>query len=111
MLLHAVFVRAIEPHGRLLSIDVSEAKSMPGVVAVLTGADLTDVWVLPPRLPTANKAMVRPMMAQDVVRFVGEPVAVVLAETRAEAADGAEVVIVETDPLPPVIDLEDALAR
>ena len=107
--LHAVFVRAIEPHGRLLSIDTSEATSMPGVVAVLTGADLTDVWILPPRLPTANKAMVRPMMALDVVRFVGEPVAVVVADTRAQAVDAAEVVLVDTEPLPPVIDLDDAL--
>ncbi len=107
--LHAVFVRSIEPHGRLVSIDAADASAMPGVAAVLTGDDLTDVWVLPPRLPMANKAMVRPMMAQGMVRFVGEPVAVVLAESRAEAVDAAEAVIVETDPLPPVIDLDDAL--
>ena len=107
--LHAVFVRAIEPHGRLLAVDTTDAISMPGVVAVLTGADLTDVWVLPPRLPTANKAMVRPMMAQGVVRFVGEPVAVVLADSRVRAADAAEAVVVETESLPPVIDLDDAL--
>ncbi|MEP7045500.1 MAG: xanthine dehydrogenase family protein molybdopterin-binding subunit [Ilumatobacteraceae bacterium] len=107
--LHAVFVRSIEPHGNLISVDTTEAASMPGVVAVLTGEDLTDVWVLPPRLPPANKAMVRPMMAQGSVRFVGEPVAIVLAETRAEAADAAEVVVVDTERLPPVIDLDDAL--
>ena len=107
--LHAVFVRSIEPHGRLVSVDTTDASAMPGVAAVLTGEDLTDVWVLPPRLPMANKAMVRPMMAQGVVRFVGEPVAVVLAESRAEAVDAAEAVIVDTDPLPPVIDLDDAL--
>jgi aerobic carbon-monoxide dehydrogenase large subunit len=107
--LHAVFVRSIEPHGRLVSIDTADATAMPGVVAVLTGDDLTDVWVLPPRLPMANKAMVRPMMAQGVVRFVGEPVAIVLAESRAEAVDAAEAVIVVTDPLSPVIDLDDAI--
>ena len=107
--LHAVFVRSIEPHGRLVSIDTADATTMPGVVAVLTGDDLTDVWVLPPRLPMANKAMVRPMMAQGVVRFVGEPVAIVLAESRAEAVDAAEAVIVVTDPLSPVIDLDDAI--
>lgn len=107
--LHAVFVRSIEPHGKLVSVDISGAAAMPGVAAVLTGADLTDVWVLPPRLPPGNKAMVRPMMAQDRVRFVGEPLAVVLAETRAQAADAAEVVIVDTEPLPPVIDLDAAL--
>ncbi|MGZ4671803.1 MAG: xanthine dehydrogenase family protein molybdopterin-binding subunit [Ilumatobacteraceae bacterium] len=107
--LHAVFVRSIEPHGRLVGVDAADASAMPGVAAVLTGDDLSDVWVLPPRLPMANKAMVRPMMAQGVVRFVGEPVAIVLAESRAEAADAAEAVIVTTDPLPPVIDLDDAL--
>ncbi len=106
--LHAVFVRSIEPHGRLVSVDISVAAAMPGVAAVLTGQDLTDVWVLPPRLPMANKSMVRPMMAQDVVRFVGEPLAVVLAESPAEAADAAEAVLVETEFLPPVIDLDDA---
>ena len=107
--LHAVFVRSIEPHGRLVSVDTAEAAAMPGVVAVLTGKDLTDVWVLPPRLPMANKTMVRPMMAQDVVRFVGEPVAVVLAESPAEAADAAETVLVDTEFLPPVIGLDDAI--
>jgi aerobic carbon-monoxide dehydrogenase large subunit len=108
--LHAVFVRSIEPHGRLVSVDTTQAAAMPGVVAVLTGQDLTDVWVLPPRLPMANKAMVRPMMAQSVVRFVGEPIAVVLAESRAQAADAAEAVLVETDFLTPVIDLDDSLS-
>ena len=107
--LHAVFVRSIEPHGRLVSVDTTDAATMPGIVAVLTGQDLTDVWVLPPRLPSANKAMVRPMMAQGAVRFVGEPVAVVLAESRAEAVDAAEAVVVGTESLPPVIDLDDAL--
>ena len=107
--LHAVFVRSIEPHGRLVSVDTTDAATMPGVVAVLTGQDLTDVWVLPPRLPTANKAMVRPMMAQGVVRFVGEAIAVVLAESRVEAVDAAEAVVVDTESLPAVIDLDDAL--
>jgi len=107
--LHAAFVRSVEPHGRLVSIDASAARVLPGVRAVLTGADLTDVWVLPPRLPAGNAAMVRPMMAQGVVRFVGEPVAVVLADTRAEAADGADAVLVEIDPMRAVVDLDDAL--
>jgi carbon-monoxide dehydrogenase large subunit len=106
---HAVFVRSIEPHGQLISVDTSDATAMPGVLAVLTGDDLTDVWVLPPRLAVANKAMFRPMLAQGVVRFVGEPVAIVLAESRAEAVDAAETVIVVTEPLPPVIDLDDAI--
>ncbi|HEY7625622.1 MAG TPA: xanthine dehydrogenase family protein molybdopterin-binding subunit, partial [Ilumatobacteraceae bacterium] len=106
---HAVFVRSIEPHGRLVAVDTADAAAMPGVIAVLTGADLTDVWVLPPRLPSANKAMFRPMMALDTVRFVGELVAVVLAETREQAVDAAEAVIVDTEALPPVIGVDAAL--
>ncbi|HSB86472.1 MAG TPA: xanthine dehydrogenase family protein molybdopterin-binding subunit, partial [Ilumatobacteraceae bacterium] len=107
--LHAVFVRSIEPHGTLVSVDTTEATAMRGVAAVLTGADLTDVWVLPPRLPSANRAMFRPMMAQGTVRFVAELIAVVLAETREQAADAAEAVIVDTEPLPPVIGVDAAL--
>ena len=106
--LHAAFVRSIEPHGRLVSIDPSTAHALPGVRAVLTGDDLTDVWVLPPRLPAGNAAMVRPMMAQGVVRFVGEPVAVVLADMRTEAVDGADAVVVHIDPMPAVVELDDA---
>ena len=104
--LHAVFVRSIDAHATIVSVDVDEARSMPGVHAVFTGEDLTDLWVLPPRLPMMNKAMYRPMLAQGRVRFVGEPVAVVLADSRQHAADAAETVIVETDPLPVVLDLE-----
>ena len=103
--LHAVFVRSIEAHSTLLSIDTAEAAAMPGVVTVFTGDDLTDLWVLPPRLPMMNKAMVRPMLAQGRVRYVGEPIAVVLAETRAQAADAAETIYAETEPLPVVLDL------
>jgi aerobic carbon-monoxide dehydrogenase large subunit len=102
---HAAFVRSIEPHARLRSIDSADASALPGVLAVWTGADLTDVWPLPPRLAMMNKAMVRPMMADGVVRFVGEPVAVVLAETRAIAIDAAEQVIVDYEPMPALVDI------
>lgn len=108
--LHAVFVRSIEPHGRLLSVDTTAAMEMPGAVAAWTGDDLTDVWVLPPRLPSGNPAMYRPMLAQGKVRFVGEPVAIVLAETRAQAVDAAEAVVVDTESLPAVVDLDAAVA-
>jgi aerobic carbon-monoxide dehydrogenase large subunit len=108
--LHAVFVRSIEPHGRLVSVDTTAAREMPGVAAVWTGDDLTDVWVLPPRLPNGNPAMFRPMLAQGKVRFVGEPVAIVVAETRAQAADAAEAVIVDTESLPAVVDLDASAA-
>lgn len=108
--LHGVFVRSIEPHGRLLGVDVADALEMDGVVAIYTGEDIrNEIWPLPPRLPIMNKLMVRPMLAVDRVRFVGEPIALVLATSRAAAADAAELVVADIDPLPVVIDLEDAL--
>lgn len=104
---HAAFVRSIEPHGRITQIDTSTALEMDGVVAVVTGEDIRDeIWPLPPRLPMMNAKMLRPMLAVDVVRFVGEPVAVVFAETAALAEDAAEAVYVDYDRLPPVVDLE-----
>lgn len=105
--LHAHFVRSIEPHAGLTSVDVSAALDAPGVVAAFTGADI-DAWPLPPRLPTMNRDLWRPLLALDTVRFVGEPVAVVLAETRTQAADAAEEVWVDYDPRPAVTDLKAA---
>jgi aerobic carbon-monoxide dehydrogenase large subunit len=104
---HAVFVRSIEPHARITGVDTGDALAIDGVVAVFTGDDLrNEIWPMPPRLPIMNKAMIRPMLANDVVRFVGEPLAVVIATTRASAVDGAEAVIVDYDPLPVLIDIE-----
>jgi carbon-monoxide dehydrogenase large subunit len=108
--LHAAFVRSTEAHAKILGLDTADAARMPGVVAVFTGADLTDVWPLPPRLPMMNKAMLRPMMANDRVRFVGEPVAVVLAATLAQAVDAAELVLVDYERLPALIELAESLA-
>jgi carbon-monoxide dehydrogenase large subunit len=105
--LHAHFVRSIEPHARLRSVDVSEAQAAPGVVAVFTGPEI-DGWPLPPRLPSMNGALWRPLLATDTVRFVGEPVAIVLAETRAQAADAAEAVVIDYEHLPTVTDLRAA---
>jgi aerobic carbon-monoxide dehydrogenase large subunit len=106
---HAVFVRSIEPHARIVSIDVSEALATHGVVAVFTGEDVrNEIWPLPPRLPMMNKAMIRPMLAADVVRFVGEPMAVVIATSRSAAVDGAEAVIVDYDALPVVTDIHES---
>ena len=106
--LHLEFVRSSYAHARLVSIDAEEARAMPGVVAVFTGADLG----LPPYegLMEVNAQCVRPPLAQEKVRFVGDAVAVVVAETRTAATDAAEAVIVECDPLPAVADPEAALA-
>jgi carbon-monoxide dehydrogenase large subunit len=107
-LLHAVFVRSTMAHARLDSIDTSEAAAMPGVVGVYHAEDLG----LEPHQGFAMvpAALARPHLARDVVRFVGDMVAVVVGETRAQAADAAEAVIVDYEPLPAVIDPEAALA-
>ena len=102
--LHVHFVRSIEPHARLRSVDTSDAAAAPGVVAVFTGPQING-WPFPPRLPMMNKDLWRPLMATEKVRFVGEPVAVVLAESAAEAADAAELVVIDYEPLPPLVDL------
>ena len=104
----AAFVRSPVAHARIASIDVSEARRQPGVVAVLTAADLGvgafhGFMVL-------NEACARPPLATDKVRFVGEAVAMVVAGTEAQAQDAAETVVVEYDPLPAVADVEEAVA-
>jgi len=98
---HAVFVRSIFAHARVGAIDASHAVAMPGVVGVFTAADLP----LPPLASgIVPPEFARPIVASEVVRFVGELVAVVVAETRAQAVDAAEAVMVDYDPLPVVVD-------
>jgi carbon-monoxide dehydrogenase large subunit len=106
--LHLTLVRSPLAHGRITGIDVEAAKAAPGVVGVFTGADLD----IGPALlfPAANKAMVRPFLATDRVRFVGEPVAAVLTEHPYQGQDAAELVEVDYDPLPAVIGLKESLA-
>ena len=108
--LHLAFVRSYLPHGELLEIDTSTAEAMPGVVTVFTAADLASPECpLPPAHPGgagAPAAMARPYLATERVRFVGEPVAVVVAQTAAEAADATEGVLVALDPLPAVVGIE-----
>ena len=99
--LHAVFVRSALAHARITGIDTSEAAAMPGVHSVVTGADLG----LPPaRAFGRQPALARPRLAVERVRYVGEPVVVVLAEARALAVDAADAVVVDYDPLPAVVD-------
>ncbi len=107
-LLHVAFVRSTMAHARIESIDKGDAVEMPGVVAVYTAEDLG----LEPLQGFAMvpAALARPPLADAIVRFVGDMVAIVVAETRAQAADAAELVIVDYDPLPTVIDPEAALA-
>ncbi len=107
--LHVVFVRSPVAHARLEAVDAQKAREAPGVVAVLTGADLAD---LPDHRPfmVLNDACARPLLARGKVRFVGDMVAAVVATTKADAVDAAELVEVDYDPLPAVVDAEAALA-
>ena len=109
-MLFVAYVRSPVAHGTLLSVDVSGAESMPGVVGIYhaRGDDLA----LPsfqgfPMLPDTFN---RPVFANDKVRFVGDIIAAVVAESRAQATDAAQEVIVDVDPLPVVINALDGLS-
>ncbi len=106
--LRAVFVRSMMAHARVSGIDVANAAAMPGVVAVLTASDID----LEPQPPSGQvpEGFSRPILACDVVRFAGEPIAVVLAESFEQALDAAEEVFVDLEPLPAAISAEDAIA-
>jgi carbon-monoxide dehydrogenase large subunit len=108
-LAHVEFVRSPLAHGRLTELDVSEALVMPGVLAVVTAADLVSN-VCPAGMAPMPPTLGRPILAADVVRFVGEPIVAIVAETLAQAVDATEVVVVEFDPLDPVVDVADALS-
>ncbi len=100
--LAAAFVRSPHAHARVVSVDIAAAATAPGVVAVYTAADLDLAPV--PGLFVLNAACARPPLATDKVRFVGDAVAVVVAERQASADDAAELVVVDYEPLEPVVD-------
>ena len=104
-MLHGRVLRSAYAHARLISVDVSAALEMPGVVAILTGDDLAD---LDPYYGHAIRD--RPIVAIDKVRFVGEPIAVVAAETPAQAEAAVLQIEVEYDELPVAASLDAALA-
>jgi carbon-monoxide dehydrogenase large subunit len=104
--LHVTYVRSTVAHGLITSIDTSDAAGMPGVVAVLTGADLG----LQPAPSPYNPAATRTLLATDKVRYVGEPLAVIVSETREQGEDAAEMVVVDYDVLEAFVDVETAMA-
>jgi aerobic carbon-monoxide dehydrogenase large subunit len=114
---YAHFVRSDRPHARIVAIDASGALDMPGVIAVFTGEDVAAAGLksLPSAVPVKGRGGAdmlkpeRPALAQGKVRFVGEPVAMVVAETALQAADAADAVLVEYDDLPAVVRAEQAL--
>src|SRR5579871_6625185 len=109
-MLHAAFVRSHLPHARLRGIDVAAARGAPGVIAVLTDAELSALAAdIQPSQMANLVAPPYPALARGKVRMVGEPVAMVVAESRYLAEDAAELVNVDYDPLPAVVDRYAAL--
>lgn len=116
--LHGVFLRSPVAHGRIVALEVEAARAMPGVALVLTAADLeaagitASLWAVQAKdrrgVPGAMPH--RPVMAGDRVRFAGEAVALVVAETRAQALDAAEAIGLEIEELDPVLDLAEGPA-
>lgn len=117
-MLHAVIVRSIEPHGTITGYSTGDAAAMPGVIAVYTAEDLNTLFdnvateavgegeeIEEGKIP---KPPVSPL-AQTTVRYVGHPVAMVVAKTRAEAVDASELVMVDIDPLPVLTDVYEAM--
>lgn len=109
--LHVAFVRSIYAHALIEHIDLEAAQALPGVIAAFTGADIVqDLEPLPVVPMPGLKPSPRKPMAEDKVRYVGDAVAVVLAEDRYTAVDAAELVDVEYEPLHAAVDPEAALA-
>ncbi len=108
-------VRSPFAHARINGVDLSKAKTMPGVVAAFSGADLAGDWAGPLLMAWAVTEDIKNPphwpLAQDKVRHQGDPVAVVVAETRAAAEDAAEAVEVDYEQLPAVVDMDAALAE
>ena len=114
--LHGVVVRSPHAHARISSIDVDAARKMPGVAAVFTEGDLAADHIGPLPCGVTNIPMAKPLvvppchaLARDAVRYVGEPVAFVVAESAERARDAAEAVLVQYEPLAPVISVRDAV--
>ena len=116
-MLHAAFFRSDYAHAKLISIDTSQAKKIPGVVGVYTAEDMGDAWEPGPPLvsppPTLENVTFNSRrqvpLVKDKVKHAGEAIAVVVAESRYIAEDAVEEIIVEMEPLPAVVDLEKCL--
>src|SRR5687768_2909375 len=107
-MLHLAFKRSDVAHGRILSVDVSAAEAMEGVEAVFTGAQIAEL-LEPMPIGTPFPSPPHRAVAVDVVRYAGEPVAVVVAINRYTARDAADAIVVDIEPLPVVVDPELAM--
>ena len=107
---HVMFVRSTVAYGTVRSVDVADAESMPGVIAVYhagNGLGFTPVQSFPMIAETFN----RPVFAGETVRFVGDVIAAVVAETRAQAVDAMEAVVVDIDPMQAIVNCRVAARR
>ena len=113
---HGVFLRSPHAHARIKSIDTSAAAQAPGVVQIFTGADLAEAkvgglpcgWLIHSKDGSPMKEPPHPVLAQGKVRHVGDQVALVVAETANQAKDACELIVVDYEELPPVIDITTA---
>jgi len=115
--LHGIVVRSPHAHARIRSLDVDAARRMSGIAAVFTGFDLASDQIGPlpcaaTHIPMTSPLVVPPYhaLARDVARYVGEPVVFVIADSVESARDAAEAVIVDYEPLPPVVAIADAVS-
>jgi carbon-monoxide dehydrogenase large subunit len=108
-LLHLALVRSPYAHARLVSIDISEAQKLPGVVGVYTSSDLPELFA-PASVSRDAQGALHPLLARERVRYVGEPVAAILATSEALAQDAALQVFVDYEPLPAYPEPQQALA-
>ncbi len=104
---HVALLPSPHAHARIVSIDVSQARALPGVLAVMTGRELADV--IEPMPTLSSPPVVQHCVAVDKVRHVGEPVAVVVAESRYVAEDALALIAVDYDELPAMVDMEAAI--
>jgi carbon-monoxide dehydrogenase large subunit len=113
--LYAQFIRSQVAHGRIRKIDASDAEAMPGVVKVFTAADFAGAGGIPCGWQVTDKhgkpmlEPKHPILAEGKVRHVGDPIAVVVAETLDQARDAADAVVIDIDELPPVLDMKEAV--
>jgi carbon-monoxide dehydrogenase large subunit len=104
---HVTYVRSVMAHARF-TVDASAAAGVPGVLGVFTAADFADLELPPLPLGMLPPLMARPWLATEVARYVGEPVAAVVTESRYDGPDAVELVSVDYEPLPAVVDPRDA---
>lgn len=107
--LRVAFVRATHAHARIREVDARQARQAPGVLAVLTAADLPAAAIRAPQSSADVRAAPAPLLASDLVCAVGTPIVAVVADTEVHAVDAANLVGVDEDPLPAVVDPEAAL--